>query len=310
MNHSQNNETNNEKNSDIDSEGPSVKGRTKIINKIKGFFTRRFKRKKALDNKDISLQVKPIIASSLESEEEMARSIDIFTDKTVEDVMVPRSDIIAINIDSSISDLNNLIIKHSHTRTLIYKESLDDIVGFVHIKDLFNLVAQEKKFGTKKVGGQKPSIRKLVRQHIISPHSMKLIDLLAQMQINRTHIAVVIDEYGGTDGIVTIEDIIEEIVGRIDDEHDIESDDEGYKIIRPGLIVTNARVEIEEIENAIGKKLKSEDDDFDTIGGMVMAKFGSVPKKGKIIKLDENITVEIMESTARTIKQMKLIYSA
>ena len=139
---------------------------------------------------------------------------------------------------------------------------------------------------------------------------MKLIDLLAQMQVNRTHIAVVVDEYGGTDGIVTIEDIMEEIVGRIDDEHDIDEDVDSYKNLRPGLLVASARVEIEELENVIGVTLKSEHDEFDTIGGLVMAKVGNVPEKGDVIDLDDGVIVEIIESTPRTIKQMKITYIA
>ena len=233
-----------------------------------------------------------------ESEDEMVSNIDSFAEKIVEEVMIPRSDIISVSHDVTLEELSDLIIKQAHTRILIYRESLDNIIGFVHIKDLFEVIANSKKF----------VLKKIIRKHIVSPHSMKLIDLLAQMQVNRTHIAVVVDEYGGTDGIVTIEDIMEEIVGRIDDEHDIDEDIDSYKIVRPGLLVSSARVEIEEIENIIDIKLKSEEDEFDTIGGLIMAKVGHVPEKGEIIDLDDGIIVEIIESTPRTIKQMKVTY--
>ncbi|CAN0602244.1 unnamed protein product [Ectocarpus sp. 12 AP-2014] len=139
---------------------------------------------------------------------------------------------------------------------------------------------------------------------------MKLIDLLTRMKERRTHIAVIVDEYGGTDGIVTIEDIMEEIVGKIEDEHDIDEEIDSYKILRSGLLVASARVEIEELENIIGIKLKTEHDEFDTIGGLVMAKVGSVPEKGEVIDLDDGVIVEIIESTPRTIKQMKITYTA
>ena len=138
---------------------------------------------------------------------------------------------------------------------------------------------------------------------------MKLIDLLAQMQRSRTHIAIIVDEYGGTDGLVTIEDIIEEIVGNIDDEHDI-GVDEDYKILKPGLIVTSARVEIEDLENVLGVRISHIDDEFDTIGGLVMARSGSVPEKGEVIHITDDIIAEILEATPRTIKQIKITYTA
>lgn len=235
------------------------------------------------------------------SKNNIVNNIDLFSKKIVEDIMIPRSDIISASHESTLEELSNLISKHSHTRTLIYKESLDNIIGFIHIKDLFEILSHSKRF----------VLKKLTRQHIISPHSMKLIDLLAEMQVNRTHIAVVVDEYGGTDGVVTIEDIIEEIVGRIDDEHDIEEKNtNGYTILRPGLMVASARVEIAELEDIIGVKLKNECDEFDTIGGLVMAKIGSVPEKGSLIKLHEDVIAKIIDSTPRTIKQIKITYSA
>lgn len=224
-----------------------------------------------------------------------------FSEKTVMDVMVPRSDIISADINTSLEDLTKIILQHRHTRTLIYNEKLDNIVGFVHIKDLFEVFAGSKK---------KFKLKKLIRKHIISPHSMKLTDLLIRMQVTRTHIAVIIDEYGGTDGIVTIEDIIEEIVGRIDDEHDDEdSSKEGYKILQPGIVITDARVEIEKIEAIVGTKLKGKDDEFETIGGLLMSMTGNVPEKGEIVIVDEEIIAEIIESTARTIKQIKITYN-
>jgi len=279
-----------------DKEGPSVEEKSKKKSRMdfKTFL------KHYLFNRGRNKQHSNNTPSSLihESEDEMVSNIDSFAEKIVEEVMIPRSDIISVSHDVTLEELSELIIKQAHTRILVYRESLDNIIGFVHIKDLFEVIANSKKF----------ILKKIIRKHIVSPHSMKLIDLLAQMQVNRTHIAVVVDEYGGTDGIVTIEDIMEEIVGRIDDEHDIDEDIDSYKIVRPGLLVTSARVEIEEIENIISVKLKSEEDEFDTIGGLVMAKVGNVPEKGEIIDLDDGIIVEIIESTPRTIKQMKVTY--
>lgn len=286
-----------------DKESPTGSGKFKIKKSLMGFkkFLKHYLFKNSRDIDSLKIGVNDSIPASLihHSEDEMVNNIDNFYEKTVEDIMVPRSDIISASYDTTLEELSDLIIKHSHTRTLIYRESLDNIIGFVHIKDLFEVIAHSKKF----------VLKKLMRKHIVSPHSMKLIDLLTRMQARRTHIAVIVDEYGGTDGIVTIEDIMEEIVGKIEDEHDIDEETDSYKILRPGLLIASARVEIEELENIIGIKLKTEHDEFDTIGGLVMAKVGSVPEKGEVIDLDDGVIVEIIESTPRTIKQMKITYA-
>ena len=287
-----------------DKESPTGSGKFKIKKSLMSFkkFLKHYLFKHSRDKDSLKIGTNDSIPASLihHSEDEMVNNIDNFYEKTVEDIMVPRSDIISVSNDTTLEELSDLIIKHSHTRTLVYRESLDNIIGFVHIKDLFEVIAHSKKF----------VLKKLMRKHIVSPHSMKLIDLLTRMQARRTHIAVIVDEYGGTDGIVTIEDIMEEIVGKIEDEHDIDEETDSYKILRPGLLVASARVEIEELENIIGIKLKTEHDEFDTIGGLVMAKVGSVPEKGEVIDLDSGVIVEIIESTPRTIKQMKITYTA
>lgn len=268
----------------------------KKISKVRSLLTRIFARKNE-HNEPVNSSS---IGTHLITGREIVSNIQDFAEKTVEDVMIPRSDIASISVDSKLEDLCKAILDHRHTRTLVYKGSLDNIVGFIHIKDLFEVIANSKK----------TSLKKLIRKHIISPHSMKLIDLLAQMQMNRTHIAVVVDEYGGTDGLVTIEDIIEEIVGRIDDEHDIEADEDSYKIVRPGVIVASARVEIEALEKVLGIKLRHEDEEIDTIGGLVMAISGCVPEKGEVVVINQDVAVEIIESTPRTIKQIKITYSS
>jgi CBS domain containing-hemolysin-like protein len=234
------------------------------------------------------------------SQHQVMNNFKKFSGRTVEEIMIPRLDIIAIKSDVGLEELSKFIIEHAHTRTLIYQDTLDNIVGFVHIKDLFKLITESKKY----------NLKKLMRKHIIAPHSMKLVDLLSQMRIHRTHIAIVVDEYGGTDGLVTIEDIIEEIVGPIDDEHDDVAPINGYKIIKPGLIISSARVEIEELEQITSVKLKHVNDEFNTIGGMVMAKVGHIPEKGQVVSVSDDITIEILDSTPKTLKQLKIIYNA
>ena len=283
-----------------DKEGPSGDFNSNTPSKLKLFFNRLFKTAGASDSlvSEIDDNLEITSDSSIVADSAMVSNLHHFTEKTVEDVMIPRSDIIAVDMNSTLEELSSSIIEHGHTRTIVYKESLDKIVGFVHIKDLFEVVSEKGKFNFKNI----------LRKHIVSPHSMKLTDLLKQMQLNRTHIAIVVDEYGGTDGLVTIEDIIEEIVGEIEDEHDIDTGDDDYKILKPGLLITSARVEIEELETIIGTKLGTEDNEFDTIGGLIMAKSGSVPEKGEVVNITEDVVAEILESTPRTIKQIKITY--
>ncbi len=268
--------------------------------RIKKFFSKLFTLSSTLSQKEINhTNQKESNNASYIQQDVITKNFESFAEKTVEDVMIPRSDIISVSYDISLEDLSKTIIKYGHTRTLVYKDNLDNVIGFLHIKDLFEIIAKSKKY----------SLKKLMRQHIVSPHSMTLIELLKQMQINRTHIAIVVDEYGGTDGIVTIEDVIESIVGKIDDEHDANLDLDTFKILKPGLIVANARMEVEELEKLLNVKLREEDDEFDTIGGLVLAKVGTVPEKGDVITITEEVTIEIIDSTPRTIKQLKIIYS-
>ena len=259
----------------------------KLINKLKILLNRQTEPIDQKLNLEDNLIQPNIIIQNFES----------FAEKSVEDIMIPRSDIIAVSCEASLEDISKTIIKYGHTRTLVYKENLDNVIGFLHIKDLFEVIAKSKKY----------NLKKLMRKHIVSPHSMTLIDLLKQMQIHRTHIAVVVDEYGGTDGIVTIEDVIEAIIGRINDEHDESLDGENIEIIKPGVMIVNARVEIEELEKILGVSLRKEEGEFDTIGGLVLAKIGTVPEKGEVIAITEEVTIEILDSTPRAIKQLKVI---
>lgn len=218
--------------------------------------------------------------------------------KTIEDIMVPRSDIAAIKLTTNIEELNESIkVKIPHTRTLIYDGTLDNIVGFIHIKDLFKALVTKQNF----------RLKKLIRKHIIAAPSMKLLDLLAKMRREKTHIAIVIDEYGGTDGLVTIEDVMEALVGRIDDEHDQKSEYDNYKVINNSTIISNARVEVEVLEEIIGEKLKDDDDEFDTIGGLVLTKMGNVPAVGTKINVSENIEIEVTDANPRSLKQVKIM---
>lgn len=218
--------------------------------------------------------------------------------RTITKVMIPRGDVCGINLLSKKDEVMRSVSANGHTRTLVYEDTMDNIIGFVHIKDLFSTLAENKDF----------SLKKLIRKHLVVAPSMKLIDMLREMQKKKTHIAVVIDEYGGTDGIVTIEDIIEEIVGDIDDEHDAEGKPlETFRLINPKSALCNARVHIENLEEALSIKLKRQDDDCETIGGLVLARAGYFPKIGTKVIIDDNTYAEIIEGNNRSIKTVKLV---
>jgi len=220
-----------------------------------------------------------------------------FGHKTVEDVMIPRSDIKAVKLTTSFEELRRILTSRiPHSRILVYDETLDNIIGFIHIKDLFQFLDAQQNF----------KIKKIIRKPLISAPSMKLIDLLAKMRRDRVQISIIVDEYGGTDGIVTIEDIVEEIVGRMDDEHDKKSDNDHFRIVNNSTILSNARVKVEDLELALGIKLKKESDEFETIGGLVLAKIGDIPSVGTKIDFEGKIEIEVIDTNPRFLKQLKL----
>lgn len=221
-----------------------------------------------------------------------------FGNKEVKDYMIHRTDISALCAKSSINEINKAIAQKAHTRTPIYEENLDKILGFVHLKDLYKVV----------VSGQKITVKDVMRKHLVTTPPTKLIDLMVAMKRKRTHIAVVVDEYGSTEGIITVEDILEEIVGEIEDEHDEKmhaSDD--FDQVSDDIVITNSRVDVRIIEKALGTTLKSEDENVDTIGGLVMMRSGHVPKRGEMVHISDNAEAEILSSSARYIKRLKVI---
>lgn len=242
----------------------------------------------------------------------------------IDDVMVPRADIIAVDENESLADLLKMFEKAGHSRIPLYRETLDDPLGMVHVKDLMQLITHEAYDTQKTAGGSKEgqeniidlvpvdlnrtiSSTKIRRDVLFVPPSMSVLDLLMRMQTTRVHMALVIDEYGGTDGLVTIEDLVEEIVGEIEDEHDhtdkpliIESREKG--------LIANARTPIEDLENRLGKELMLTDreDEVDTIGGLVFSLVGRVPVKGEIVRHPNNIEFEILDADPRRIKLLKI----
>ncbi len=235
-----------------------------------------------------------------------------FKDLRLEDVMVPRVDIVAIDESATMGDVMALISKAGHSRIPVYRDTLDEPVGMVHVKDLLGWLTGGKAQVTidpLNIGKVDLSTTiaeaAIVRDVIFAPASMSALDLLVRMQNRHIHLALVIDEYGGTDGLVSIEDLLEEVVGNIEDEHDtshapmIVQDGESY--------IADARADIDEVERRIGHALASRsDEDIDTIGGLIFSMLGRVPAPGEVIGHRAGYLFEILDADGRRIKRVRI----
>lgn len=217
-------------------------------------------------------------------------------DTTVVDAMVPRADIVAVDATVALSDLIEKMASEAHSRLPVYRETLDDVIGFVHIKDVLACIAEKKPF----------RMADIVREVLIVAPSMPVLDLLLQMRQTRQHIALVVDEFGGIDGLVTIEDLVEEIVGEIEDEHD---EDEPPRLEnRPdGTLLADARLPIEDFIEQVGPILEQEEmDDIDTLGGLVFGLAGRVPTRGELLKHPSGLEFEVVDADPRRIKRLRV----
>ena len=230
-------------------------------------------------------------------ESALLRNILELRDLTAYDVMVPRADIVAVPADVSLTDLVRIISTKGHSRLPIFRETLDDVVGMVHIKDVLPCLTGERAFDLKAV----------TRELLFVAPSMRALDLLLQMRLSRLHMALVIDEFGGIDGLTTIEDVVEEIVGEIEDQHDV---DTGPKMLaRPdGSLIADARTTIEEFEHKVGPVLSDfeREQDIDTLGGLVFTLTGHVPTRGETVTHPSGIVFEVVDADPRRIKRLKV----
>jgi len=226
----------------------------------------------------------------------MLRNLLHFGESTAGDICVTRGDIMSVPSSISFDDLVRAFADAGHSRLPVYGESLDTIVGMIHIKDVFNANVDESR---------DRSIATLMREPLFVPESMGVIELLARMRAERTHLAIVIDEFGGTEGLVTIEDVVEEIVGDIEDEHDEEAGGM-LTLLEDGVWEADARIELEELQKAVDARLTSDDDDIDTLGGLVFLMAGHIPAKGECIRHPSGWTLEAVDSDPRRIIRVRL----
>jgi len=216
--------------------------------------------------------------------------------RDVHDVMVPRVDIIAIDEDTALTEIIDLITREGHSRLPVFKDTLDDSIGFIHAKDVLAWRGKEAEFTPDKI----------IRNVLFVAPSMQVLELLLEMRVSRSHMALVVDEYGGVDGLVTIEDLVEEIVGEIEDEHDHSEEPRLIKT-SDGSYNADARVTIEALEQEFGEVFSEEErEDLDTLGGLVFSLAGRVPIRGELIRHPSGLEFEVLDADPRRIRRLRM----
>jgi magnesium and cobalt transporter len=270
--------------------------------KLPKFFRQSNNVKKQLDEELEQFVAKRINAddsngNTLSHENVLLKNLAGLRGITASDVMIPRIDIVSVAMSDNFNEIVKQLIKTNHSRVPVRNESLDDVVGILHIKDvLANLFSKEKK-----------DIKSLLKSPIFVSPSISLLDLLYEMRIKRRHLALVVDEYGGIDGLVTIEDLVEELVGDIEDEHDLSTECRLEKM-QDGSVILEARITINLLEDLLSSIRKEDlNEEIETLGGFIISIAGRVPVKGEVIKYSPSgLKFEILESDPRKVILVKL----
>ena len=240
---------------------------------------------------------RPVAGDLSPTERQMLRNLLHFGEQTAGEIAVTRGDIMAVPADISFADLVQAFADAGHSRLPVYGESLDDVVGMVHIKDVFMASVD---------ASRERSLGALMREPLFVPESMGVIELLARMRSQRIHLGIVVDEFGGTEGLVTIEDVVEEIVGDIEDEHD-ELEGEGLlTMLEDGLWEADARLELDELAETVDARLSSDEDEVDTLGGLMFLLAGRIPAKGECVTHPSGWKLEAVDSDPRRIIRVRL----
>jgi hemolysin (HlyC) family protein len=218
-------------------------------------------------------------------------------DLTAAEIMVPRADIVALAADTPFEDATKQMVEHGHSRVPVYRDTLDDVVGMLHIKDMMPYAVDRRVV----------ALARIVRKVLFVAPSQPVLDLLLQMRLSRVHMALVVDEFGGIDGLVTIEDVIEQIVGEIEDEHD---DADRPKIIaRPdGSVIADARARLDALDGQIALPPLQEEgeDEVTTLGGFVIRLAGRVPARGEIVRHPSGVEFEVLDADPRRVKRLRV----
>ena len=230
------------------------------------------------------------------AERQMLRNMLHFGEQTAGDICVTRGDIMAVPKDISFDELVRAFVDAGHSRLPVYGESLDEVTGMVHIKDVFLASVDPSR---------DRSLDGLMREPLFVPESMGVIELLARMRSERIHLAIVVDEFGGTEGLVTIEDVVEEIVGDIEDEHD-DAEAAMLTLLDDGVWEADARIELEELAEAVDARLSSDEDEVDTLGGLMFLLAGHIPARGECLTHPSGWKLEAVDSDPRRIIRVRL----
>ncbi len=230
-------------------------------------------------------------------EREMLRNLLHFSEHDADDVAIPRGEIIAVEAGSSWEELLGVFSEHGHSRLPVYREQLDEVIGMIHIKDVFPFL----------INGTPPpeDWTTLMRQPLYVPQSRGALDVLADMRSNRMHLAIVVDEFSGTDGIITIEDLVEEIVGEIEDEHD-DAPEEWIQSLSQGVWEIDARAELDDIAKRIDPALAEVEESVDTMGGLTFILAEQVPQVGTMVEHPKGWTIEVIEGDETHVKRVRL----
>jgi len=234
-------------------------------------------------------------------ERQMLKNLLHFSDNDADDVAIPRGEIVAIPAAATFEEVIAAFAEHGHSRMPVYGDSLDEVVGMVHIKDMFPIVA-----GMALAGKAAPrDWTSLMRQPLFVPQARGALDVLADMRASRIHLAVVIDEYSGTDGIITIEDLVEEIVGEIEDEHD-DAPEELIHQLDPHTWDADARIELEDVGETVDPRLAIVEEDVDTLGGLAVVLAGEVPPVGRVLEHESGWRIEVTGGDERRLTRLRL----
>ncbi len=277
---------------------------SQLLNRIRGILRRRGVEQSVRESiaelvqEAAAAPVEPGVLPELDRQERvLIANVLRLRETTADDVMVPRADIVAMRVDVTLEQALQQIRVDGHSRLPVYREQLDEIVGMVHIKDVFAYVGRPEAF----------SLEAILRRPLMVAPNMPVLDLLLQMRQARMHLALVVDEYGGIDGLVTIEDLVETITGDISDEHD----DEIVPMVTEradGALDVNARMDVEAFEQRVGPVLTEDERqaDIDTVGGLVFTLAGHVPARGEVVSHPSGIEFRVLDADGRRIRRLRV----
>ncbi len=229
------------------------------------------------------------------NEKNLIKNILSLDEKSVEDIMVPRAEIVSIEIKQNMKEILSLIENESHSRMPVFENNLDNVLGFLHVKDLIKN-NNENNF----------ELKKIIRDILYVAPKSPILDLLKRMRSSRIHIGLVVDEFGGVDGLITIEDLVEEIVGEIEDEHDADDSEEIFQKIDDKTILVKSGYKIEDIEKYYDVKINIDDEEIDTVGGLLFFFANKVPKNSQVYNYEDILQFKVIKASARRIESLQI----